>query len=404
MRRLSDNFSALKPDNMLRQLSALWSERRWRQYIFQALALGAVALVIWVAADNAITQLEKQNIASGFGFLNDHAGFSISQSLIAYSEESSYGRALLVGLLNTLLVAVLGIIAATILGFIIGVARLSSNWLIAGWAALYVESIRNVPLLLQIFFWYFAVFGPLPAPKQSLSVADSFYLNSRGLNMPDVVFEPAMIWVSMVFLLGAIGVIVLRHMADRHMQATGERWPIWRWIFLALVGLPLLAFFATGAPMTLSFPEFKGFNFQGGLHVNREFMALLLALAIYTASFIAEIVRAGILSVQHGQVEAGLSLGLRRGFVMRKIVIPQAMRVIVPPLTSQYLNLAKNSSLAVAIAYPDLVSVFTGTVLNQTGQAVEVISITMAIYLLMSLSAAWVMNVYNNYLLRRGAA
>ncbi len=388
---------------MFEYISALWSERRARQYVFQLLTLGAVALVAWLAADNAITQLERQNIASGFGFLDEMSGFGISQSLIAYSEESSYGRALLVGLLNTLLVAVLGIIGATIIGFIIGVARLSSNWLISGFATLYIEIIRNIPLLLQIFFWYFAVFGPLPGPRESLSVGESFYLNSRGFYMPAVSFESAMIWVGMVFLLGVIGVIVLHHMAERHMQSTGDRWPVGHWMLLVLVGLPALAFVATGMPMALSFPEFKGFNFQGGLHINREFMALLLALMIYTAAFIAEIVRAGILSVQRGQVEAGLSLGLHRAFVLRKIIIPQAMRVIVPPLTSQYLNLTKNSSLAVAIAYPDLVSVFTGTVLNQTGQAVEVIFITMTIYLMISLSAAWAMNLYNAYLLRRGA-
>ena len=401
MRRRSDNFSIRRISGFLPEL---WSERRWRQYVFQLLALVGVGLVVWLAADNAVTQLEKQNIASGFGFLNETAGFGISQSLINYSEESSYGSALLVGLLNTLLVAVLGIIGTTILGFVIGIARLSSNWLIAGFATLYVEVIRNIPLLLQIFFWYFAAFGNLPAPKQSLSVGESFYFNSRGFYMPDLIFGPAMIWVGMVFLLGVIGVVVLNHMAERHMQATGDRWPVGRWIFLVVVVLPSLVFFATGMPLTLSFPELTGFNFQGGVHINREFVSLLLALAFYTAAFIAEIVRAGILSVQRGQIEAGLSLGLHRGFVLRKIVIPQAMRVIVPPLTSQYLNLAKNSSLAVAIAYPDLVSVFTGTVLNQTGQAVEVIFITMTIYLLISLSGAGVMNLYNGYLLRRGAA
>lgn len=379
-------------------------EPRFRSAVFQTALLGLLALFIWQAADNAIGQLTKQNIATGFSFLADTAGFSVNQSLIDYSSSSSYGRALVVGLLNTLLVAVIGIFFATILGFTIGIARLSKNKTISSFATIYIETIRNIPLLLQIFFWYFAVFSNLPAPRQSFSFMEGFYMNRRGLYLPEPVFEPAMIWVLVILLLSLIGVLTLKHMADRQQEATGQTMPIARYS-LALLFVPALLVFAiTGAPASVELPQLQGFNFQGGIRISPEFAALLLALSTYTAAFIAEVVRAGILSVRRGQVEAGLSLGLRRSLVLRKIIIPQAMRVIIPPLTSQYLNLTKNSSLAVAIAYPDLVSVFSGTVLNQTGQALEIIFITMSVYLILSITTSWVMNIYNRHLLSHGGA
>lgn len=379
-------------------------EPRLRSISFQIFLLGTLIVFIWAAADNAVLQLTKQNIVTGFGFLNENAGFGVSQSLIEYNQDSTYGRALLVGLLNTLLVAILGIVLATIIGFSIGIARLSANKLISTIATFYVEIIRNIPLLLQIFFWYFAVFGNLPSPRQGIELGAGFFINRRGFYIPKLDFDPAMIWVVLIFVLSIIAVFILSHMAARHRQATGESWPILRWSFMVLFFPALFVYFITNQPASLDFAHLQGFNFQGGLQINPEFSALLLALSIYTAAFIAEIVRSGIESVKRGQVEAGLSLGLSRWLVLRKITIPQAMRVIIPPLTSQYLNLTKNSSLAVAIAYPDLVSVFAGTVLNQTGQALEIIFITMLVYLIISTSTAAAMNIYNRHLLKYEAA
>ncbi|MDH3597185.1 MAG: amino acid ABC transporter permease, partial [Rhodospirillales bacterium] len=344
---------------------------------------------------NTMANLERQGIASGFGFLETTAGFSISQTLVEYSEESSYGRAFLVGLLNTMLVSIIGIFFATILGFIIGVARLSRNWLISNLAAVYIEILRNIPLLLQIFFWYFAVLRNVPSPKNSHSLFDSFFLNIRGLYSPAPVFE-AGFWLILVALVaGIVGVVVLARWARVRQERTGERFPVFFTSLGILIGLPLLAAIVTGFPLSWNYPELKGFNFVGGMVVIPELVALALALSTYTASFIAEIVRAGITAVSHGQTEAAYSLGLRAGPTLRLVVIPQALRVIIPPLTSQYLNLMKNSSLAAAIAYPDIVLVFAGTVLMQTGQAVEIISITMAVYLTLSLLISAFMNWYN---------
>lgn len=379
-------------------------EPRLRSFIFQLLLLGALLLLLWMAADNALTQLAKQNISTGFGFLSERAGFDVHQSLIEYTADSSYGTALWVGLLNTLLVAVLGIIIATGLGFAIGIARLSKNKLIYSFATLYIEIIRNIPLLLQIFFWYFAVFSNLPLPKQSVQFAQGFFINRRGVYMPELTFEPAMIWVAVVFVLGLLAVAILKNMADKQQQATGTRLPLLKYGLLVLIVPPAVLYFALGQPMGVELPSLRGFNFQGGVRMNPEFSALLLALSTYTAAFIAEVVRAGLEAVKKGQIEAGRSLGLKRSLVLQKIIIPQAMRVIIPPLTSQYLNLTKNSSLAVAIAYPDLVSVFAGTVLNQTGQALEIIFITMSVYLIISITTSWTMNMYNNRLMQKGGA
>jgi general L-amino acid transport system permease protein len=366
-----------------------------RQALYQVLLLIAVAVTAWWVFDNVADNLRRQNIASGFEFLGRTSGFDVSQALIPYSNTSTYGRAFWVGLLNTLLVAVLGITAATVLGFAIGIARLSSNWLVARLAAAYVEVARNLPLLLQLFFWYFAVLKNLPSPRQSHALPGGAYLNVRGLYLPAPVAEPG--FGVFVVALGA-GVLIayaLWARARRMRAETGQLIPVLGPLLLAVVGFPLVAFLAAGAPLRFDYPVLTGFNFQGGVSVLPELMALLLGLSIYTASFIAEIVRAGILGVPKGQTEAAQAIGLTRGQSLRLVVIPQAARIIIPPLTSQYLNLAKNSSLAVAIGYPDFVSVFTGTVLNQTGQAVEVILLTMGVFLTLSLLTALFMNWFN---------
>ena len=374
---------------------ALWNDPRARALFFQALILGLVALGGAYLVHNTLANLERQGIASGFGFLNTTAGFNISMSLIHYSEESTYGRAFLVGLLNTLLVSGIGVVLATILGFIIGVARLSPNWLISRFAMAYIEILRNIPLLLQLFFWYFAVLRALPSPRQSVQLFDSFFLNNRGLFSPSPIFAPGftLVWIALIVAL--VASFVIRRWAKKRQEATGEQFPVFYTAAGLIIGLPLLAAIVTGFPLSWNYPVLRGFNFQGGVALIPEFVALVVALSTYTAAFIAEIVRAGIMSVSHGQTEASYALGLRPGPTLRLVIIPQALRVIIPPLTSQYLNLTKNSSLAAAIAYPDIVLVFAGTVLMQTGQAVEIISITMACYLVISLLISLLMNWYN---------
>lgn len=366
-----------------------------RQVIYQLILIVALGLAVWEIVGNVVENLRRQNIASGFGFWDRTAGFDISQTLIAYSNTSSYGEAFWVGLTNTLLVAALGIVFAAVLGFIIGIARLSSNWVVARLATVYVEAIRNVPLLLQLMFWYFAVLKNLPGPRQSLALPAGASLNVRGLYLPAPVPQDGFGVVALAFLIGIVASIAVYLWARRRQMATGEQFPI-LWTSLGLIfGLPLVAYLLTGMPLAFEYPELKGFNFQGGIVIQPEFMALLLGLSIYTASFIAEIVRAGILGVSRGQKEAARAIGLSNGQMLRLVVIPQAARIIIPPLTSQFLNLTKNSSLAVAIGYPDFVSVFTGTVLNQTGQAVEVILLTMAVYLTLSLLTSAFMNWFN---------
>jgi general L-amino acid transport system permease protein len=380
--------------------SAFWNDPRYRSLFFQILVVGAVVGFGWYLFRNTSANLERQGIASGFGFLNSTAGFGIIQTLIEYSEESTYGRAFWVGLLNTLLMSGIGVILATIVGFTVGVARLSPNWLISRMATVYIETLRNIPLLLQIFFWYFAVLRAVPGPRQSINIGDAFFINNRGLYSPSPVLGDGFGLVVICFAAAIAGIFFLSRWARKRQQATGEQFPVFLTSLGLFFGLPLLGLIVAavaygGVPLTLDYPALAGFNFKGGMVMIPEFVALLLALSAYTAAFIAEIVRAGILAVSHGQTEAARSLGLRNTPTLRLVIIPQAMRVIIPPLTSQYLNLTKNSSLAAAIAYPELVSIFAGTVLNQTGQAVEVIGITMAIYLGLSLSISAVMNWYN---------
>jgi general L-amino acid transport system permease protein len=369
-----------------------------RQAIYQIVTVVALVALFYILITNTAANLKRQNIASGFGFIDRTAGFDVSQHLIAYDNTMTYGRAFLVGLLNTLLVAALGIAFATAVGFLVGISRLSRNWLVARLATVYVEVIRNVPLLLQLFFWYFAVLKSLPVPRQSYALPAGGFLNVRGLYLPAPVPETGFEIVALAVLIGIIASLMLRFVANRRQMLTGQRLPV-LWLSLALiVVVPLGLFIVLGKPLSFDYPELKGFNFQGGMVLQPEFTALLLGLSIYTASFIAEIVRAGIQGVPKGQKEAALAIGLSNGQTLRLVVIPQAMRIIIPPLTSQYLNLIKNSSLAVAIGYPDLVSVWSGTVLNQTGQAVEVILVTMCVFLSISLVTSGFMNWFNKHM------
>jgi len=369
---------------------------RFRTIAYQALLCGVIAFLAWSAVNNAIENLRRAHIASGFEFWDYTSGFDISQTLIDYTSTSTYGRAFWVGLLNTLLVAALGVVLATIVGFIVGIARLSKNFLLSRIAGGYVELIRNLPLLLQLLFWYNAVLKALPELRESLAIPGGAFLNNRGLFLPEPTLQPGFGAVVVALAIGIVGAIAFRVWARKRQERTGQQAPVILVALGLIVGLPLIVFFFAGAPITLSYPEMGRFNIRGGLEVLPELAALLFGLVVYTGAFIAEVVRAGILAVSHGQTEAAYSLGLRPGPSLRLVVIPQAMRVIIPPLTNQYLNLTKNSSLAVFVGYPDLVQVFTGTVLNQTGQAVEVVAVTMAVYLSISLVTSMAMNWYNS--------
>ena len=371
-----------------------------RSIAYQVVLVAIVAFLFYAAASNAIDNLRRAGIASGFGFLENTAGFDISQSFIPFgAATSTYGEAFIVGLLNTLIIAVIGIVLATILGFLVGIARLSTNWVVNKVATAYVELVRNVPLLLQLLFWYNAVLTPLPQPRDSLSLWDEVFLNSRGLFMPKPIFDGRAWIIGTALLIGVVGFFLFRRWAMKEQAKTGRQYPVGLAALGLIIGLPVLAWvllaLTGGNPISFDVPQKSRFNLTGGMQLLPEFVALLLGLVTYTAAFIAEIVRAGILAVPKGQTEAANALGLRPGPTLRLVVIPQAMRVITPPLTSQYLNLTKNSSLAVAIGYPDLVQVFMGTVLNQTGQAVEVVLITMAVYLTISLVTSFLMNIYN---------
>jgi general L-amino acid transport system permease protein len=376
---------------------AFYNDPKIRSIIYQVVLCVIIAFLVLGATINAIEHLRRAHIASGFGFWDNTAGFDISQTLIPYSAQvSTYGRAFWVGLLNTLLVAGLGIIFATILGFTIGISRLSKNWLLSKFATGYVETIRNIPLLLQLLFWYNAVLKALPEMRDSIAIPGGTFINNRGLFMPAPVFHPGFGAVAAAFILGVIASIAFYVWARKRQAATGQQAPVVLVTLALVIGLPFVMLAIKGFPLSFEYPQAGRFNISGGLEVLPEFAALLFGLSIYTAAFIAEVVRAGIMAVSRGQTEAAYSLGLKPRPTLRLVVVPQAMRVILPPLTSQYLNLTKNSTLAVAIGYPDLVQVFTGTVLNQTGQAIEVVAITMLVYLTISLVTSFMMGIYNS--------
>jgi general L-amino acid transport system permease protein len=371
-----------------------WSDPVFRSIVWQMVVVGIVVAIVWYLTANTNRNLAARRIATGFAFLSRNAGIPIGESALPYDPAvNTYGRALLIGVLNTLRVAVVGIVLATILGTIIGIARLSHNWLVARLAAIYVEVLRDIPVLLQLLFWYL-VLQSLPAPRQSLRIGDAVFLSNRGIKLPLLVWETAHTGALIGFLVGIVGTILFARRARRRQEATGSRPPVWPVALVLLLGLPAAIWGALGAPFAIELPVLRGFNFVGGGTVSPEYGALLMGLVLYTAAYIAEIVRSGIQAVAGGQWEAAGALGLSRWQVLRLIVLPQALRVIIPPMTSQYLNITKNSSLAVAIGYQDVVSI-ASTTLNQTGQAIEGIGLIMAVFLAISLSISLFMNWYN---------
>ncbi|RPH62317.1 MAG: amino acid ABC transporter permease [Burkholderiales bacterium] len=372
----------------------MFHSERVRGILYQVLLLAAVVGVGWYLVSNTLHNLSTRQIQVGFGFLSREAGFEIAETHIAFDASNAYGRAFLVGLLNTLWVSVLGIVVATVLGTLVGIARLSPNWLVAHFASAYVEFMRNIPLLLQLFVWYGLLTELLPPVREAVSFGDVAFLSQRGIRYAWP--QPAPGWTAAAWALAAALALTFawRHVVRRRQRATGAQWPVfWPTVALA-IALPAAAWLAGGSPTALDVPKLGGFDFQGGRALSPEFLALLVGLSTYTAAFIAEVVRGGIQSVPHGQAEAAMALGLQPGQRLRLVTLPQALRVIIPPLTSQYLNLTKNSSLAVAIGYPDLVAV-ANTTMNQTGQAIEAIAILMAVYLTISLAISLFMNWYN---------
>jgi general L-amino acid transport system permease protein len=373
---------------------AWWRNPAVRGLLAQLLVLGAVLGLGYYLVSNLLINLEERRIRTGFGFLNQQAGFAIGESVIPFSPTDSYARAFLVGVLNTLQVSLIGIVLATILGVFMGIARLSTNWLVAKLASIYVEVTRNIPLLLQLFFWYTVITQLLPDVRSALEPLPGVVLSKSGLQYPSVIYEPALLPVIIVFAVSVVAAFVYRARMYKRQRETGQE-PRLLLPMLGIIVLPALAIhLAMGMPGELDVPEFRTFNYRGGSSVTPEFLALLIGLSFYTGGFIAEIVRSGILGVPWGQSEASAALGFRRGLQLRLIILPQALRIIIPPTTSNYLNLTKNSSLAVAIGYPDLVSI-GNTTLNQTGQALECIAIMMAVYLTISLLISLYMNWYN---------
>lgn len=374
---------------------SLLNDPKFRGYLFQALALLIIVVLGYWIVNNTIANLQRARLATGFGFLDGRAGFDISSSpYISYSSDSTFAKALLVGILNTLTVAIAGIITATVIGFIIGIGRLSHNWLIRKICTVYVELFRNVPPLLVIFFWYSGVLAVLPQARQSIAMPFGTYLNNRGFYIPSLIMGEGAWLAGVAFLIAVVAALLVRRWARKRQMATGQPFPVGLTAVALIVGLPLLALAVKGFPLTLDYPILGAFNLKGGSQVGPEFISLYLALSFYTASFIAEIVRAGIRGVGKGQSEAAHALGLRAGTTTRLVVVPQAMRIITPPLASQYLNLTKNSSLAIAAGYPDLFAV-GGTILNQTGRSLEVVVIFMIVYLSLSILTSLFMNWYN---------
>ena len=387
------------------KLSTLWTDQRSRAVIIQIIALAALFAFLAYIVRNTIGNLELLGVETGYGFLNEPSNYDINQRLIEYDSRSSHLTATIVGILNTVVVALAGIVMATIIGFIGGVLRLSGNWLISRLVYCYVEITRNVPLLLQILLWHGLIVHSLPSPRSALrevdtsqgalSPVEAVFLTNRGLTISKPIFEPAFWAVVLAFVAAVVGVILFKNHAKKVQEATGKIYPVFSIGLAAIIGVPLIVFFLAGMPVTLDVPEAGKFNFKGGMTVVPEFIALWFALSIYTGAFMTEIVRAGIQSVSHGQTEASYALGLRPNFTMRLVILPQALRVIIPPLISQYLNLTKNSSLAIAVGYMDIVATIGGISLNQTGRALECMSIVLSLYLLFSLTISMVMNWYN---------
>jgi general L-amino acid transport system permease protein len=377
-----------------RRLRLSWDDPIFRSIVWQIVIVGCVAAIGWYLVSNTSQNLAARHIATGFGFLDRVAGIPIGESMLPYNPAvNTYGRALLIGVLNTLQIAVIGVILATILGTLIGIGRLSKNWLLSKLTAFYVETLRDLPLLLQLLFWYTVLQG-LPGPKQAWHLGDITFLSNRGLKLPLLDWQPAHTAALAALVLGFIGTMVWNRRAHKQQDATGIRPAVWPVALGLLIGFPIVVWAVLGAPFRIELPALHGFNFTGGLTLSPEYFALLLGLVTYTASYIAEIVRSGIQAIPKGQWEAAEALGMGPGTVLRQIILPQALRVIIPPMTSQYLNLTKNSSLAVAIGFQDIVSI-ANTTLNQTGQAIEGIAVIMAVYLSISLSISLFMNWYN---------
>jgi general L-amino acid transport system permease protein len=376
-----------------KRLRITLSNERLAGLFWQILVVGiAIAVVAWLWS-NAVHNLSARRISTGFAFLGREAGMPIADAWLAYSPKNTYLRAFIVGIVNTLRVAVIGIVLATVLGTMVGIARLSSNWLLSRLAAVYVEVLRDLPLLLQLLFWYVLMQG-LPAARAAWMPIDGVYLSNRGLVLPSIPIEEGNLWVMGTAAVGLIAWYALRRQLIARQLLDGQPRPLWPYALVLAVGVPALVSWGLGVAWTITMPELRGFNFVGGLTLTPEYFALLVALVTYTSAFIAEIVRSGIQAVPRGQWDAAMALGLRRSFVLQHIVMPQALRVIIPPMTSQYLNLTKNSSLAVAVGYQDIVSI-ANTTLNQTGQAIEAIALIMLVFLTISLGISLLMNWYN---------
>lgn len=372
-----------------------WTRSRIRAALLQIGFIALLILLVQFLLANTMQNLARQGIASGFGFLDNRAGFDIAIRFIEFERNDTYLHAFRTAIANTLVLAVLGIGLATVIGFLIGLARVSPNWLISRLAAVYIETFRNIPLLLQLFFWYFAILRPLPGPRQSIEIAGGAFLSNRGLYLPKPLLDSGAQYTLAAFALGLAFVLFMVRRARRHRAATGQSVAVIQWWIIGVIALPAATWFATNATLSVSIPALKGFNFQGGMVILPEMLAALLGLSIYIAAAVGEIVRSGIQGIDHGQTEAAQAMGHTRGQIMRYVVIPQAMRIIIPPLTTQYQSLAKNTSLASAIAFPEIISIVAGTTMTQTGQAMETIALAMLFYLTVSLFIAAVMNFFN---------
>jgi general L-amino acid transport system permease protein len=383
-------------------LLSILNNNEFRGYLFQAITLIAIVAMVYIAIDNLFINIEARSIHTGFSFLKNRAGFDINEFLIDYSPESSNLRVFYVGLINTIVVAIVGIIFSTIIGLIIGIARLSNNYLISKLASSYIELFRNIPILLQILFWYNIALVVFPHPRKSFEFFDSIFINKRGFYLPKPIAEDGFLWVIVALIIGIIAVIAMkRHFKKKH-EKTGKYTPTFLYSVCLVVGLPITVFFLMGSPINLDYPALKGFNFRGGMVFSPEFTALAFSLSVYTATYIAEAIRSGIEAVDKGQKEAASAIGLTSVQSLKLVVLPQALRVAIPPTINQYLNLTKNSSLAAAIGYPELMSAFGGTVLNQVGQAVEILGMTMLVYLVISLIISLVLNIVNQKMSIKG--